>query len=240
MSDAEKRAGRAGREHEKAQDMAGQITSGWGVFRAALGNLRSQPGRAALASFGIVLGVAYLVSVCTSRVAIEGIQDARMGSGAGIERPAEFAGPGAEEARAEMAQRTARQNWQVLMELLVWAVCIPALILMLQTERYREIGLMKGRGLSGGQAACLVLTEGALLGLFASIVGIVVGHVPMLAVYMMKEDATLLAEIHWGRIALYMLAALVVGVLAMVIAAVPATVRAARLRPAEAAENAKA
>jgi ABC-type antimicrobial peptide transport system permease subunit len=106
-------------------------------------------------------------------------------------------------------------------------------MLMSVTERFREIGTMKCLGALDAFIVRLFLIETALLGLFGSIAGIIIGHVVMLIVYTFK-DHSVVAKMDWGHMLLYMLAAMLIGIVVSVIAAIIPAVRAARM-PAAAA-----
>ncbi|MGD9498506.1 MAG: ABC transporter permease [Armatimonadota bacterium] len=211
-----------------------QITLPWRqAARISYRNVIMRLGRAMITGAGVVLGIAFLTSVWTAKVAQEGIsrfeaQSARAISG----EEAELA-PGAAEAEAEERARAARQTWLVVMSLLVSAVGITNSMLMSVTERFREIGTMKCLGALDEFIVRLFLIESAVLGLLGSLVGAIVGHGIMLGVFMLRERGVA-AMMDWGEMGIYLLAALVIGTLLSLIAAVPPAVRAARMPPAAA------
>lgn len=235
MMDVKKLAEIAGQEDTGPLKIERLIVLPWSnAFRISLRNVTLRLGRAAITASGVILGIAFLMSVWTSRVAIEGIErfDA-LSARAVVDEGGEIIGPGAEEARAERIQRTARQNWLVVMSLLVCGVGITNSMLMSVTERFREIGTMKCLGALDVFIVRLFLIETALLGLFGSVVGIVVGHLVMLGVYTIR-DASVAAKMDWSHMLVYMVMAMGIGTVVSLLAAIPPAVRAAKMPPAAA------
>ncbi len=211
-----------------------QITLPWSqAARISYRNVTMRLGRAMITGAGIVLGIAFLVSVWTAKVAQEGIQAFEAQSARAITGEEAALAPGAEE--AELAERAAaaRQTWLVVMSLLVSAVGITNSMLMSVTERFREIGTMKCLGALDEFIVRLFLIESAVLGLLGSLVGAIVGFGVMLLVYIGKERGVV-AMMDWGQMTTYLLIALVIGTVLSLIAAVPPAVRAARMPPAAA------
>lgn len=231
MMDVKKLAELAAQKSDDTTKIQRVIMLPWrDAFRISLKNVSLRLGRAAITASGVILGIAFLMSVWTSRVCTEGIERFQAESARAVNLDT---GPGAEAAKAEKMQRTARQNWLVVMSLLVCMVGITNSMLMSVTERFREIGTMKCLGALDGFIVRLFLIETALLGLFGSVVGIILGHVVMLIVYTFR-DHSVVAKMNWGHMLVYMLAAMLVGTVVSLIAAIIPAVRAARM-PAAAA-----
>jgi len=211
-----------------------QITLPWGeAARISYRNVTMRLGRAMITGAGIVLGIAFLTSVWTSKVAQEGITayEARSATAIGTDEAA--LAPGAEEAKAEERARAARQTWLVVMSLMVSAVGITNSMLMSVTERFREIGTMKCLGALDEFIVRLFLIESVVLGFLGSLVGALVGHGVMLLVYVAKQSGVA-AMMNWGEMLMYILIALGIGVVLSLVAAVPPAMRAARMPPAAA------
>ncbi|MBP8950957.1 MAG: FtsX-like permease family protein [Armatimonadetes bacterium] len=217
-----------------------QITLPWGnAFKISMRNVTLRLGRAAITASGVVLGIAFLMSVWTSRVAIEGIERFEQQSARAVsamDEEGNLIGPGAEEALAEKNRRNARQNWLVVMSLLVCTVGITNSMLMSVTERFREIGTMKCLGALDVFIVRLFLIETAFLGFLGSVVGVIIGHVIMLIAYTIK-DHSVAAKMDWGEMLMYVLIALAIGTFLSFIAAIPPAVRAARMPPAAALQT---
>lgn len=208
-----------------------QIILPWSdAVRISLRNVTLRIGRAAITASGVVLGIAFLMTIWTSRVAEEGIERNKATSARAVS--AENS-PGAKVALEEKAARSARQTWLVVMSLLVCMVGITNSMLMSVTERFREIGTMKCLGALDAFIVRLFLIETAFLGMFGSVVGIVLGHLVMLIRYTL-EDHSVAAKMNWGEMLLFMLYALGVGTLVSLLAAIPPAVRAAKMPPAAA------
>jgi len=209
-----------------------QVSLPWKqAFTISIRNVTLRLGRAAITGAGVVLGIAFLVSVWTSKVAIEGIEAHERTSARAV--TADEA-PGQEEAQAEQTARRARQNWLVIMSLLVCGVGITNSMLMSVTERFREIGTMKCLGALDGFIVRLFLIEAAVLGVLGSVVGALVGHLVMLLVYVIKEGASVPAMMNWFEMLEFIGIALLIGTVLSLLAAVFPAYRAARLPPAAA------
>jgi putative ABC transport system permease protein len=211
-----------------------QITLPWSqAARISYRNVTMRLGRAMITGAGIVLGIAFLVSVWTAKVAQEGIQAFEAQSARAITGEEAALAPGAEEAEQAERAAAARQTWLVVMSLLVSAVGITNSMLMSVTERFREIGTMKCLGALDEFIVRLFLIESAVLGLLGSLVGAIVGFGVMLLVYIGKERGVV-AMMDWGQMTTYLLIALAIGTVLSLVAAVPPAVRAARMPPAAA------
>lgn len=211
-----------------------QITLPWKeAARISYRNVTMRLGRAMITGAGIVLGIAFLTSVWTAKVAQDGIAAYEARSATAIGTDAGALAPGAEEAKAEEAARAARQTWLVIMSLMVSAVGITNSMLMSVTERFREIGTMKCLGALDEFIVRLFLIESVVLGFLGSLVGALVGHGIMLLVYVVKQSGVA-AMMDWGQMLIYILIALAIGMFLSLIAAVPPAMRAARMPPAAA------
>ena len=211
-----------------------QITLPWGeAARISYRNVTMRLGRAMITGAGIVLGIAFLTSVWTAKVAQEGITAYEAQSATAVGTEAEALAPGAEEAKAEEQARAARQTWLVVMSLMVSAVGITNSMLMSVTERFREIGTMKCLGALDEFIVRLFLIESVVLGFLGSLVGALVGHGIMLLVYVAKQSGVT-SMMDWSQMLVYVLIALGIGMFLSLVAAVPPAMRAARMPPAAA------
>ncbi len=211
-----------------------QITLPWReAFRISYRNVIMRLGRAMITGAGIVLGIAFLTSVWTAKVAQEGIDRYEAQSARAIGEDEGAMAPGAEEAKAEEEARAARQTWLVVMSLMVSAVGITNSMLMSVTERFREIGTMKCLGALDEFIVRIFLIESIVLGFIGSLVGALAGHGIMLLVYIAKQSGVA-AMMNWGEMLLYIVIALGIGMFLSLIAAVPPAMRAAQMPPAAA------
>lgn len=93
-------------------------------------------------------------------------------------------------------------------------------------ERTREIGLLRAIGVSRGQMRRMVVLESILISLLGAILGVLMGIGFGLALMQsLKDEGLDVIAVPWGQLAIYLVAAVVVGVLAAVLPAL----RAARL-----------
>jgi len=219
---------------EAGAEVQRQITLPWGqAARISYRNVTMRLGRAMITGAGVVLGIAFLCSVWTAKVAQDGIDRFEAQSARYVGGEDAALAPGAEEAEAEAKARAARQAWLVVMSLLVSAVGITNSMLMSVTERYREIGTMKCLGALDEFIVRLFLIESAVLGILGSLIGAIIGVLVMLIGYTLKERGVA-AMMDWGQMVEYILIALAIGTFLSLIAAVPPAIRAARMPPAAA------
>ncbi len=216
-----------------------QIVLPWPeAFRIAMRNVTLRLGRAAITATGVILGIAFLVSVWTTNVIQDVLEEEKLlgalqqqagktevaGGVATIEEDVEQPG--------EEAEGKARQTWLVVMSLLVCGVGITNSMLMSVTERFREIGTMKCLGALDEFIVRLFLIETAVLGFLGALVGAIIGHLIMLVIYIIKEGTSITAKMDWGQMLTYIGIALAIGCVISLVAAVPPAVRAARMAPA--------
>lgn len=225
----------------RAEERLGrQITLPWSAaVNIAIRNVTIRLGRAAITASGVVLGIAFLSYIWTSKVCQDAIEHdlARKARIAEIQQKAaegQVIVPGAEEAAEEAQARAARQTWLVVMSLLVCAVGISNSMLMSVTERFREIGTMKCLGALDSFIVRIFLVEALLIGLLGSIAGVVLGHLGGLLMYSWRAGWDLPAKISWPAMLTYLAASVVIGAIIALLAAILPAVRAAQM-PAAAA-----
>jgi putative ABC transport system permease protein len=212
-----------------------QITLPWKkAFEISMRSIRMRLGRAAITAAGIFLGIAFLMSVFVSnqaQIALQLEHDREMQEAIdqGLAEQAIL------EAGAQArAAGKARVIWLVVMSLLVSGVGITNSMLMSVTERFREIGTMKCLGALDQFIVRLYLIESSLLGFLGSLGGALLGGAAMLLVWCLKEDFSITSKISWVAMGENFLIALVVGTVVTLLAAIPPSVRAARMPPAAA------
>jgi len=196
------------------------------AFNISLRNVMLRLGRAAITGAGIVLGIAFLSSVWTGRVAERGYWQQEM-------KKEKYQDSAIREREEQaMAERGAQANWLAVMSLIVCGVGITNAMLMSVTERFREIGTMKCLGALDEFIVRLFLIEAAALGLLGSVVGVILGHAVMLVVSMVRHGADIVAKMDWGQMLLYMLYALLIGTFVALLAGLAPAYRAAKMPPA--------
>jgi ABC-type lipoprotein release transport system permease subunit len=175
------------------------------ALKIAYKNIVIRLGRAVITGAGTMLGIAFLMSVFTARLAQEA-------SGVAIE-----------------ASQAQKNIWLVVMSLLVSAVGITNSMLMSVTERYKEIGTMKCLGALDNFIVKLFILESGVLGFFGSLVGALIG-----ALFIFITKFRVLGDLNWVGFFGYFAFCVVAGTILSVIASVIPAMRAAAMPPADA------
>jgi len=188
-----------------------QISLPWReAFRISMRSIVIRFGRAIITVSGVVLGIAFLMSVLTSALA---------SSASGMEMDAAV---------------RARQAWLVAMSIIVCGVGIMNSMFMSVTERFREIGTMKCLGALDSFVVRLFLIESGLMGVVGSLAGILLGFVSMALATSVRRGFGWVAHIRGDQLLEYLAFSMAVGVIVSIAAAIPPAVRAARMPPAAA------
>jgi hypothetical protein len=137
-----------------------------------------------------------------------------------------------------------RGLWLVILSLLVCLVGITNAMLMSVTERFREIGTMKCLGALDSFIVKLFLIESSLQGIVGSLLGAIIGFGLAFtrAAFTFKAVDLGSGEAHWLALEffpglplfLWMIVAIVVGILLSVAAAIYPAMRAAKMAPVDA------
>ncbi len=175
------------------------------AFKIALRNITIRLGRAMITGAGTMLGIAFLMSVFASKLALE-----------------------AKGVQLEPAQ-IQKSNWLVSMSLLVCFVGITNSMLMSVTERYKEIGTFKCLGALDKFIINLFLIESALLGFFGSLIGAVIG-----LVFVLLTNLSAVGQLNWGSVLLNLLGCVAIGTFLSITAALPPAMRAAKMQAVDA------
>jgi len=219
---------------QERPDKAGiqrQIVLPWSrTLQMTRENIFVRLGRSIITASGIFLGIAFMTAVLFSSAA------AVVSSRLAVQQLGVVSG--------SAAQEQARTIWLVAMSLVVATVGIVNSMLMSVTERYKEIGTMKCLGALDKFIVRLFILEAMLLGTLASLVGAVVGTGAMTLVYAGRIGFGP-AVSSWGEAALRfgdrgvplwlaVVAAIIIGGLLSVSAALYPAWRAAKMPPAAA------
>jgi putative ABC transport system permease protein len=197
--------------HARGNFEVGRVELPWSAaFAISRKNIEVRLGRAAITGAGIMLGIAFLMSVFTSAAILKGT---------GVELQDE---------------QKMRNMWLVIMSLLVCGVGITNSMFMSVTERFREIGTMKCLGAVDGFVVRLFLIESALMGLAGSLVGSIVGFLVVCVAQLLKRQGAAVRHMDWGYLGLMVLLAMGIGAVLSIMATIAPAVRAARLPPAAA------
>ncbi|MCA1596443.1 MAG: ABC transporter permease [Chloroflexi bacterium] len=200
-----------------------QIHLPWSkALEISLNSIRNRFWRTLITGVGILLGIAFLVSVlCTSNFAEAA---AHLTAARWI----------AYTNRVQLQETHVRQIWLVSLALLVSTIGIVNSMLMAVAERYREIGTMKCLGALDSFVIRLFVIEAALTGLLASVLGGLVGFLLIFVSFLAQEGTGWLRFADFKTLLIYILISMLAGsLLALLASAWPAAI-AAKMPPAEA------
>lgn len=151
------------------------------ALEISLRSLKIRFGRSIITTSGIVLAIAFLMSVWSSNEIIDSLRQANKSEinlllqKNGIETLAAEGATASPEAEARLKEESSKQTWLISLSLLVCVVGITNAMLMSVTERFREIGTMKCLGALDSFIIKLFLLESTFQGAAGTLVGIVIG-----------------------------------------------------------------
>ena len=203
-------------------------------------SLKIRFGRSLITTSGVVLAIAFLMSVWSSNEIVGSLRDVNKSElnlllqKNGIETGIAESGEASAEAQARMQEERSKQTWLISLSLLVCVVGIANAMLMSVTERYREIGTMKCLGALDTFIVKLFLLESTFQGFAGTSAGIVIGFLLTLGLALMDYGGYVVDYFPLGGIAESAGYALVVGTLLSLIGAMLPAYRAAKMEPVEA------
>ena len=206
----------------------------------SLRSLKIRFGRSLITTSGIILAIAFLMSVWSQNEIISSLRQANKSEinlelqKNGVET---FTAEGAavsEEAQARLDEESSKQTWLISLSLLVCVVGIANAMLMSVTERYREIGTMKCLGALDSFIIKLFLLESTFQGVAGTLAGIVVGLVMTMMLALIDYGMFVFQYFPTGGILRSALAAIVSGTLLSLIGAMLPAYKAAKMEPVEA------
>jgi predicted lysophospholipase L1 biosynthesis ABC-type transport system permease subunit len=200
------------------------------AIEIAYKNIRMRLGRSLLVTSGIVLAIAFLMSVLSSAAIVESLRQWEMRA-MEQELQSRLQLHGVE---VESKDSRVRTIWVASLALLVAFVGILNAMLMSVTERFREIGTMKCLGALDGFIVKLFLIESVFQGVAGTLIGIALGLLLALSETSWKFGVYVWKSFPAGMIAIDVSICLVIGVGLTVIAAVYPAWQAARMQPVEA------
>ena len=203
-------------------------------------SLKIRFGRSLITTSGVVLAIAFLMSVWSSNEIVGSLRDVNKSElnlllqKNGIETGIAESGEASAEAQARMQEERSKQTWLISLSLLVCVVGIANAMLMSVTERYREIGTMKCLGALDTFIVKLFLLESTFQGFAGTSAGIVIGFLLTLGLALMDYGGYVVDYFPVSGIAESAGYALVVGTLLSLIGAMLPAYRAAKMEPVEA------
>lgn len=218
------------RQHRETKRRIGkQIVLPWRKsIEISLKGMQVRMGRSIITMMGIVLAIAFLMNIFTSRAIV---RDLRSRGDLEIEFLLQRAG----DLGGDAAEETQREIWLVSLSIGVCFVGIVNSMLMSVTERVREIGTMKCLGALDGFIIRLFLLESLFQGAAGTMVGILLG---MLVAMFTKGFAygfgRILGAGMLAEVGISVVLALVIGTALSVMAAIYPAYTAAKMQPVEA------
>ncbi len=203
-------------------------------------SLKIRFGRSLITTSGIILAIAFLMSVWSNNALMASLKEADKSEinlllqKNGIETGAAEGAGASAEARARAQEERSKQTWLIGLSLLVCVVGIANAMLMSVTERFREIGTMKCLGALDSFIIKLFLLESTFQGVAGTLVGIGIGLLMTLALALIDYGGYVFAYFPVGRVLESVLASLVAGTLLSLVGAMLPAYKAAKMEPVEA------
>ena len=210
------------------------------ALEISLRSLKIRFGRSLITTSGIILAIAFLMSVWSQNEIISSLRQANKSEinlelqKNGVETLTAESAAVSEEAQARLDEESSKQTWLISLSLLVCVVGIANAMLMSVTERYREIGTMKCLGALDSFIIKLFLLESTFQGVAGTLAGIVVGLVMTMMLALIDYGMFVFQYFPTGGILRSALAAIVSGTLLSLIGAMLPAYKAAKMEPVEA------
>ncbi len=210
------------------------------ALEISLRSLKIRFGRSLITTSGIILAIAFLMSVWSQNEIISSLRQANKSEinlelqKNGVETLTAEGAAVSEEAQARLDEESSKQTWLISLSLLVCIVGIANAMLMSVTERYREIGTMKCLGALDSFIIKLFLLESTFQGVAGTLAGIVVGLVMTMMLALIDYGMFVFQYFPTGGILRSALAAIVSGTLLSLIGAMLPAYKAAKMEPVEA------
>ena len=203
-------------------------------------SLKIRFGRSLITTSGVILAIAFLMSVWSSNAIVGSLRDVNKSEinlllqKNGIETGLAESSEASAEAQARMLEEESKQTWLISLSLLVCVVGIANAMLMSVTERFREIGTMKCLGALDSFIVKLFLLESTFQGIAGTTTGIIIGFALTFLLGLLDYGGYVLDYFPLRKIAESAGYALVVGTSLSLIGAMLPAYRAAKMEPVEA------
>ena len=210
------------------------------AMEISLRSLKIRFGRSLITTSGVILAIAFLMSVWSNNEIIGSLRGQNKSElnlllqQNGIETGVTEAGTTSAEAQARMQEERSKENWLVGLSLLVCVVGIANAMLMSVTERFREIGTMKCLGALDSFIVKLFLLESTFQGFAGTSAGVLIGLILTMGLALMDYGNYVFTYFPLSGIVESILYALVVGTALSLVGAMLPAYRAAKMEPVEA------
>ena len=205
----------------------------------SLRSLKIRFGRSLITTSGVVLAIAFLMSVWAGNDLTSSFKRANKSElnlllqKNGIETASDQEAA-SDEAKARLAEEEAKQTWLISLSLLVCVVGIANAMLMSVTERFREIGTMKCLGALDSFIIKLFLLESTFQGMAGTLVGIVIGLLMTMSLALIDYGMFVFTYFPLVSVLKSGAAAIVAGTGLSVVGAMMPAYKAAKMEPVEA------
>lgn len=188
-------------------------------------------GRSLITVSGIVLAIAFLMSIWAGNAIVDGLMGANDSK---INLVLQQKGIEIDPDSAAAIQQRSKDSWLVVLSLLVCLVGIANAMLMSVTERFREIGTMKCMGALDGFIIKLFILESSFMGTAGTIIGVVVGFLLTAILNMSSFGAVIFDHIPWMSVIKSGLLAIFIGSFLSLMGGILPAYRAAKMEPVDA------
>jgi predicted lysophospholipase L1 biosynthesis ABC-type transport system permease subunit len=202
-------------------------------------SIRLRLSRSLVVTSGIVLSLAFLMSILASEAMTDSLRRWVLTGPAdqSLQRQqlaAQMQAKGVASTPQEIADARIQSRWLVGLALLVAFVGILNAMLMSVTERFREIGTMKCLGALDGFIVKLFLLESLFQGVVGTVIGVILGLALSLVSVSASYGHDAWQDVPVAQLTLRLLICLIVGIALTVAGAVYPAWQAARMQPIEA------
>ncbi len=188
-------------------------------------------GRSLITISGIVLAIAFLMSIWVNADIIDSL---KMAHDSKIDLILQQKGIDTDPDSAAAMQERSKNNWLVVLSLLVCLVGITNAMLMSVTERFREIGTMKCMGALDGFIIKLFLLESSFMGTAGTLIGVGVGLLLSVGISSITYGSVMFDHVPWGSVLERAVHATVIGFVLSVVGGIIPAYRAAKMEPVDA------
>ena len=188
-------------------------------------------GRSLITVSGIVLAIAFLMSIWAGNSIIDGLMAA---SDPKINLILQQKGVEIDPDSAAAMQQRSKDAWLVVLSLLVCLVGIANAMLMSVTERFREIGTMKCMGALDGFIIKLFILESTFMGTAGTVIGVIIGFLLTALLNMSSFGTVIFDHLPLAQILEDGLKAVVIGSVLSLIGGILPAYRAAKMEPVDA------
>ncbi len=188
-------------------------------------------GRSLITVSGIVLAIAFLMSIWAGNSIIDGLMAA---SDPKINLILQQKGVEIDPDSAAAMQQRSKDAWLVVLSLLVCLVGIANAMLMSVTERFREIGTMKCMGALDGFIIKLFILESTFMGTAGTVIGVIIGFLLTALLNMSSFGTVIFDHLPLAQILEDGFKAIVIGSVLSLIGGILPAYRAAKMEPVDA------